>query len=1377
MYRPVGDGPQFRPVPAAPPPPRGMGGPFFSSPPPLLPSGQTPAMGTPHGRPPLMQQQSSIPQQYAYPPPPPPPSGHQPPAAAVPGQQMGPPLHLTPPISMRQPAPSMHQSMNAMHPPVSSFQRSLPPQMRQSMPPSLPHPQTVLQQPLPPPQAGFQSMQSSLPSMHPVPPPPPPFQSPPVQLQPPMSFTPAPLPSIQPNSFLPPLPPSPPVENPPPPPPPSPPPRSPPLPHTEESLSMASLLPPEPLRPTDPEILKNIDVLAAFVVKNGPRFESMARARQAGDPKFAFLFESDAAPEAAIGHEYYKWKKQCIELELGLSKNKKDDQADSGAVYGSSHARGISPFPDNTPASPAVSDMDMEDDFTPPPAKETVQQIPSDDMMTDKGRLALRYPSIQGNTTHMDSSLQVNHGLDQETFMSSPEMSKRHNSPIVRKAIKEREYDRNNNIATLSNDNMDGIMQDELKFGHDRLLSKSHGVSERAKSFHGKMLDHDENQVHGTSAWDSQHVPYSVSNPISAKIHGDQTAEISSSSRYPLSVDRAITNGKANTQSDKSAMTQFEDQKNVPNDEDYGRLVRMEDLENDSGDEMHSRKRRRNYSRSRSRSRSRSSSLSPNERGKRQGLSQSPSKRQRWSRSRSRSPQWQRIDDWSPSNKGEDVKGERDGKNERESIGRGRRVGRSSGPPVCFHYTRGRCFRGDACKFLHPAVDQNSNMGQESGLQREAVQQSDVKDNETLRNEPSGSTDVSMAPMGNGDHTVKEDAATQVVCSPHCQDGRVEIEHDTGAKDASLHDSAPQNTERVEGSLPGETQEEEMDEANTVDVNKKTNLSAELRNSGNEQSVGEEENSIAMEEEGKNVRDKTHINVRSSEAIEDKVIKGSDKGLKEEFVSSHSSELTHGTSGPVTEKDEVLNSRIGESESLSEPETSDLEKLTPVDTVEIVGEKSSSSQVHSALCAPQQSASSLPVRSLQGTLVTSPQYSGSPNRNGKLSIEQVASITKALDPGCYSSPRGSQIPASAAPNAKLQSPFPLNSPSLVQHMPTPSLPLESVHGTSLPFHRTSSDITQQQSFLRPHNHMMNFEMHQTIQPSRFPELEQLDKKNFSAKEPWVSTKYTVPIGKSNYPQLSDNIPRQFSESVPSGDGLQHAFLRSNITTSTPVTHNTFPWNGGTSTASRPISQNTQYSYTLTTIPPLPSMIKLPGSSNISGSNDQYDPLSDGLDLGPSGAFKTSNMSAGEGRPTASGFIRSLSPRYDAEKAADTDATNNNEGATDVGVVENVSPPGDWSPLQPEKETNAIHDHSKSKKSSRGLKLLRTAVADRVKVLLKPAWKEGRLSKDAFKTIAKKAVEKVTSNLPSHHIPKTQDKVDQFMAVSSPKISKLVQVYT
>ncbi|KAL6504828.1 hypothetical protein OROHE_023586 [Orobanche hederae] len=74
------------------------------------------------------------------------------------------------------------------------------------------------------------------------------------------------------------------------------------------------------------------------------------------------------------------------------------------------------------------------------------------------------------------------------------------------------------------------------------------------------------------------------------------------------------------------------------------------------------------------------------------------------------------------------------------------------------------------------------------------------------------------------------------------------------------------------------------------------------------------------------------------------------------------------------------------------------------------------------------------------------------------------------------------------------------------------------------------------------------------------------------------------------------------------------------------------------------------------------------------------------------------------------------------------------------------------------------------------RIFKNSLIEFVKDILKPAWKEGRLSKDDHKIIVKKVVEKVTSSIQADHIPRTQDKVDQYLSFSKPKIAKLVQAY-
>ncbi|KAF8413846.1 hypothetical protein HHK36_001840 [Tetracentron sinense] len=80
------------------------------------------------------------------------------------------------------------------------------------------------------------------------------------------------------------------------------------------------------------------------------------------------------------------------------------------------------------------------------------------------------------------------------------------------------------------------------------------------------------------------------------------------------------------------------------------------------------------------------------------------------------------------------------------------------------------------------------------------------------------------------------------------------------------------------------------------------------------------------------------------------------------------------------------------------------------------------------------------------------------------------------------------------------------------------------------------------------------------------------------------------------------------------------------------------------------------------------------------------------------------------------------------------------------------------------------------KESKALKLFRAALVDFVKELVKPSWREGHLSKDAHKTIVKKAVDKVLSTLQPHQFPSTMESMKQYLSSSRPKIAKLVEGY-
>ncbi|KAL8143479.1 hypothetical protein V2J09_016511 [Rumex salicifolius] len=96
-----------------------------------------------------------------------------------------------------------------------------------------------------------------------------------------------------------------------------------------------------------------------------------------------------------------------------------------------------------------------------------------------------------------------------------------------------------------------------------------------------------------------------------------------------------------------------------------------------------------------------------------------------------------------------------------------------------------------------------------------------------------------------------------------------------------------------------------------------------------------------------------------------------------------------------------------------------------------------------------------------------------------------------------------------------------------------------------------------------------------------------------------------------------------------------------------------------------------------------------------------------------------------------------------------------------------------------KGTYEAREEAVDDKNVKGMKEMRPfkfALAEFVKELLTPAWKEGKLSKQVYKTIVKKVVDKVAGSIQDPHVPGTKDKIDQYMSFSKPKLIKLVQAY-
>lgn len=110
-----------------------------------------------------------------------------------------------------------------------------------------------------------------------------------------------------------------------------------------------------------------------------------------------------------------------------------------------------------------------------------------------------------------------------------------------------------------------------------------------------------------------------------------------------------------------------------------------------------------------------------------------------------------------------------------------------------------------------------------------------------------------------------------------------------------------------------------------------------------------------------------------------------------------------------------------------------------------------------------------------------------------------------------------------------------------------------------------------------------------------------------------------------------------------------------------------------------------------------------------------------------------------------------------------------------GCRHNKEPKADWERQNSEMDLEHKADGDE-RKESKLTKHFRNDLVEFVKELLKPSWREGRLSKDAHNTIVKKAVDKVLATLQPRQIPTTMESTKQYLSSSQPKIAKLVEGY-
>ncbi|KAK4779415.1 hypothetical protein SAY86_006943 [Trapa natans] len=194
--------------------------------------------------------------------------------------------------------------------------------------------------------------------------------------------------------------------------------------------------------------------------------------------------------------------------------------------------------------------------------------------------------------------------------------------------------------------------------------------------------------------------------------------------------------------------------------------------------------------------------------------------------------------------------------------------------------------------------------------------------------------------------------------------------------------------------------------------------------------------------------------------------------------------------------------------------------------------------------------------------------------------------------------------------------------------------------------------------------------------------------------------------------------------------------------------------------------------------------------------DQYDPLFDSIE--PSMSIEKVNHSQKQESMYGSGVMLSMGG---SNRPLDVEENNKKKsieafvpstlpdddgfGETadaDVGDVEDASPNNhidlidETNDIIGEDDIDGVYSLGKECKEPRSTKLFKIALANFVKEVLRPSWRQGNMSKEAFKTIVKKTVDKVTGAMKSHHIPKSQSKINHYIDSSKQKLTKLVMGY-
>ncbi|CAH1424385.1 unnamed protein product [Lactuca virosa] len=150
--------------------------------------------------------------------------------------------------------------------------------------------------------------------------------------------------------------------------------------------------------------------------------------------------------------------------------------------------------------------------------------------------------------------------------------------------------------------------------------------------------------------------------------------------------------------------------------------------------------------------------------------------------------------------------------------------------------------------------------------------------------------------------------------------------------------------------------------------------------------------------------------------------------------------------------------------------------------------------------------------------------------------------------------------------------------------------------------------------------------------------------------------------------------------------------------------------------------------------------------------------------------------------------QNLTNAIDYLKSLPNSTTHNQEGNignNNVMEIENgKTPKKKQEELVGKRKAKQEEEHVNDEKGKEGnngndekcMRQFRAALVEFVKEILKPKWKEGRMTREVYKSVVKKVIDKITTTIQQVQIPKTQPKIELYLTHSKPKITKLVEAY-